>query len=399
MPLETTNKIRIYKLTDPTVWNENKDSIFSILVNVSGVQIPEFIKPTIDFSINPLCGWIYFAVKNDLWLDVYKQGLSMDANEIRKSADTFIERIKKSCSSPSYLKLKIPPILPNKNTVIRHISTQAVPHNTKAYIDHWLVRYTIELKADDKNGTPIMGSTIDIRVGNNNNIVLFTSNWRPTYLDFIEAEIVSLNQEEAEALSAHHHNDEASHEHTHEHEHESSLGNEASMKANTAKKKPILAPIVYNLEGESVIQNYITPFYKIQQGHHSFYLSASKYSLVISISQENLENKNALCTAFVKGGSGNYVFNWSVWQPDKVWDEGVTTNLPSTERKLKNNTAKPGESNTTNKNNTNTISEVILEPGVHNLIVIVIDTETGVFGRFEQSIYTQPVFTNEPLNV
>ncbi len=397
MPVETTNKIRVYKLTDPTVWNENKDSIFSLLLKASGVQIPPFTKPNIDFTINPLCGWIYFAVKNDLWLDVYKQGLSMDPTEIKRSADTFLENVKKSCRSSEYLKLKIPPLLPLKDAIIRHISTQAVPHNTKAYIDHWLVRYNIELKADAENGTPIMGSTIDIRVGNNNAIVLFTSTWRPTYLEFIETEILPLNQEEAQALSAHHHADETPHQDAHEHTHSSSIENEAHVE-NDTKKKPILAPIIYNLEGESTIQNYITPFYRIQQGHHSFYLSASKYSLVISITQQNLENKNALCTAFVKGGSGNYVFNWSVWQPDKVWDEGVSMNLPSTERELKTNTAKPGEFKSTNTTITNTISEVTLEPGVHNLIVIVIDTETGVFGRFEQSIYTQPLFTNEPHN-
>jgi hypothetical protein len=389
MEQKVEQSIRIYKLTDPSVWSAQQDAILSLIVKASGLALPSYVNPQIDFTINPLCGWIYYAVKNDLWLDVYKKGLSMKPDEVLKASNTFLENIKKECATEVYKKLKIPPLLPIKNAVIRHISTQAVPHHTKSYIDHWLVRYIIELKADNENGTPIMGSTIDIRVGNNNKVVFFSSCWRPTYMDFLETECIALDQELVAALT-----------HTHQHEGMTTEVVNENMPHTHAKEhapnkhtkqEEVKAPIVYTLKGESEIQNYITPFYMLQQGHHQQYMSASKYSLTIKIVQKNLSN-HIVCQAVVLGGSGKYAFSWSVWQPDKVWDEGVQINIPSIEEEV--GSAIPGA---VHQQQVNTYSQVVLNPGVHNLIVIVIDKITGVFERFEQSIYTAPLVDTESL--
>lgn len=329
MAEKEVKNINIYEINSPLLLAENKLLIQKFFVKGLNLNLPDFIVPRFTFNIDSVSGAIEFILNNDLWLNKPKQNLPRDYKEAKACADRFIQSLLLQLNSDDFRKTKIPPLLPiNTNAKIVHNATAPVFHFQEPWIDHWLCRYEIFLKtfSNDSSYGRVMGSEIDIRIGQNGSVISFSSFWRPSFL----------KRSEAEYFDSHDLIDEEDLPHEHEH-----------------------PELVYVLDGQNCPQTFITPYHSLPDGHHGTVIPASSYSLLVRLGfAEKLEG-GAFVIPIILGGSGNYITNWSYWKPDTIFDEGMIT---------------LGEQ-----------EFIELDPGVYNILLHVKDSDTGVVQLFESS--------------
>ena len=346
--------IRTYSLENPIIWNENEHILLKALLKAANIIFSPKLKKELFFLINPVSGWINFERQNQLW-STFQKGVLQTPEEVKKVADDFLKRLAKESSSEEFKSKKIPPILSNSiNAKIVHRSTKQVPHHDLPLIDHWMVIYSIKLKKNKTESTfyDLEGSTITIRIGFKDNIIGFSSQWRPSFLEYDVENLI------------HHHEE----EHT---THPKETKNDPNHHSNNPT-------IIYELAGESEFQNKIVPYYKSTESHHADYSPASPTAFVISLIEALTPQEENEILIQIMGGSGAFAYSVYAFKPDEVFEAGCF--------KITDGIYKESE------------SIIYLPKGAYNLIVWVADVQTGFIKKFEQSIYSFPIIEEETIN-
>ena len=173
------------------------------------------------------------------------------------------------------------------------MKTYAVFHPRFGHLDHWMSRFRVSLTASRAEGEasiPVVGSGIDVRIGDDEKVIGFSSRWRPV--------ISRRNRERISQEEAH----------------------EAINNVHTKSDEVgVPLPLVYRIEGDNAPQNFIAPYYMVPDKHHWEFLPASSYSLVARIFEVQTADGTDLY-ASVRGGHGEYDFEWGVWKPHQLED-------------------------------------------------------------------------------
>jgi hypothetical protein len=320
---ERTGRINIFPLADPQVWAGPRGELLKTLVSAIDPALPKFTRPEYDFRVDGVSGRVSFALDNDLWLDRPKRQLPRDAQAALRAAREFIARLDDACRREEYQRLKAPPLLPS-GRLARVVPVEAAPvfHFDRPWVDHWLCRFEVWLKASPEGDdfTRVFGSEIDIRVGQRGKVVGFASHWRPALLS------------EARPVAMLHWEEDEHHDHDDGGKHARAL--------------------VYELSGGNCPQTFITPYYISLDGHHGVMLPASSHSLLVDVGCAEKRGGGAYVVPRVMGGSGDYAFDWACWRPDALFEEGVV--------------------------GLGTREFIELPPGVFNVMLHVRDNRTGV---------------------
>jgi hypothetical protein len=328
----------------------------------STIDLANSVNSNIEFSIDELCGHIKCNLYSDLWCDKQKpnvfnirEGGQQKLKAIQAAKDYLI-RLNRACKEDKYVKSGLSPIIPQFDW-ITFKDIYLVPHHSKPNIDHWLCRFLVEIPDASQNKIPVIGSNIDIRIGNNFKVVGFESFWRPTLFDFIGMPLLDVDHENYDLQRE---------EHNHEDE--------------DAKDKTL--KLVYLLEGSQNPQNVLTPYYLKQDGHSSYFFPASNLSLEINFFQEFVEENIVNVHANVLGGSGDYSFHWSYYNiTEDEWKGSSIISLGNGKIVRSYNPEK----------NISTSSMIQMKEGVYNVILSVGDNQTGVVKQKQVMIYTNLV--------
>ncbi len=334
-------KIRIYALENPLIWAENEEFLFNTILKVVNPSFSFSLNKNFVFHINPTCGWLSFERKDQLW-SKFQKNLLQDAVEAKKNAYNFLRSLAVESLTKEFKAKKIPPILPNSIDVkLVHNSTRLVTHFELPLLDHWLVTFSFLLRKNKEDSVfyPLENCTITIRIGYQNDIIGFYSQWRPTFLKSSEEKFI------------HEHDDESHSNHNED------------------------KTVVYELYGENEFQNYILPYYKSAESHHASYAPACSSSFVISLTESFTSQEDNEIALHITGGSGKFAYAVYAYKPDEVFNSGQFKVAEGVYR------------------NDNT--KIILPKAVYNLIVWVADVQTGVIKKHEQSIYSFPVIIED----
>lgn len=374
-------QIRAFYLADPLIWVANSDMLKKTILQALQINPSEALVKTItskiDFNIDPLCGHIRCHLYHDLWYDSVKANvMQLNKDKVEKSATDFIKSLIDLCKKEDYTRSKIPPILPAQYVEIKFQDSYLVPHHSKPWIDHWLCRFLVYIAPTEKEvfhqtpqeekeivlstvKVPVMGSNIDVRIGNNGKVVGFESFWRPTFLEHKKVTMLAFDPTTVESMG---------------HEH-------GKQETVLSDKKHAHRPLVYVLDGAQSPQNILAPYYLKQVSHASYYFPASDRSIEIDFYQEIVAENSVNVHALVSGGSGDYSFHWSGYNLTddllnkdaiKLYGEGIVTNFDK-------------------KQNSPARSSLQVETGIYNLILIIGDNQTGVIRQKQVTVCTNIV--------
>lgn len=334
---EHPDKIRVFPIGDPNDWVKNQDFIKKVILKATDPALPGYLKIQHHFSIDPISGWIRYNLENDLWSSKPKRSLPKDRTEATGMAQKFLSDLQQAVSSQEYAESGIPPVVPaGKLARIKHIETCPVAHNQQPWVDHWLCRFEVYIQPYENSEIPVYGSSIEIRIGQRGKVVGFVSQWRPVWLNKeLLVDFIPYDQDNQDSNHSHEEDEEA------------------------GASDPIL---IYELDGENCIQNYLTPYHLLLEGHHGGKYPASSYSIEpeIFFSRENLTTR---ALAAVKGGSGSYSVSWACWSPDDPFDTGIIS---------------LGQE-----------ASIELPPGIYNLMLHLEDEQTGVRKLFEKMAFVK----------
>lgn len=363
--------INTYDLENPLIWATHEELIYKALLNCININF-SLGRDKVKFAINPTCGWIYFERKDQMWSEIPKITLVQSASLAEEIATGFLQKLNKETSGEAFQKNKIPPVIPvSSNVRIEHSSTKMVPHHTLEFIDHWVVVFTVYLNTHyhTREFTEVTDSTITVRIGNHNQIIGFSSQWRPTFLHVKEYDTVIPQAESHDGEHSHdtgHSNDNHHGEHgdgEHEYEDRNDTPNDE-------------VKVIYALGGENMFSNAILPYHVgIVGGHHFTYSPACVISFTIQLDEYLDMNDDNEINIVINGGSGNFVYSVHAWEPENIFEKGTY--------KITDDDYDPG------------YSKIYLPKGVFNLIVWVADTSTGVIKKTEKSIYSMPILKDE----
>jgi hypothetical protein len=276
-------------------------------------------------EINPQSGYIHYSNRNQLYRDEERKRLALPqtAEAATAAAVAFLteryeEFLKNKFLQTSCAKLLKPgeqmsyafsPV-PHPKWV-KPVGTFLMEHDKHDQPDHWLCKFQVEIETPDRKRMPIMGSSIDVRIGESHaaalspmyEVIGFHSQWRPVY------DVYSVNQFlEDTGTPQHEHDDEASEETGHAHIDE-------------------FTQITYVLSDENVPQLNLLPYEATISGeHHARILPASQDSLWAELSFRRETGKYTV-RALILGGSGNFQVHWSYWDPFNFDPEGESLNI------------------------------------------------------------------------
>lgn len=326
--MDTNEKIRVYELFDVAELLKHEELIKTIFFEI--LKVPQ-LRNGYEFSVSPVSGWINFANRNELYSTFRKKTLlPVDSKDAEKHAQHFIKQVNSFFKENKQYKLTGLPV-PFPSVYLIE-STVIFEQNGYPNINHWLVRFGMKLGAG-KNFADVFGASLEIRIGNNSNkdfsqIIGFSLRWTPVKSSFSDDQI--------QFIEEHHHESGSVAEHEHE------------------------APVImYKLHGESIPQNFLTPYYINPKGHHlEFTPAVSRYSIAVRIFEVEKETGKDLYPD-VSGGSGDFIYEWAYWLQGDF-----------------NGTFTTADSNF-----------VSLPIGVYTVILNVIDRKTALFAQTQSTVY------------
>ncbi|WP_437835596.1 hypothetical protein [Sorangium sp. So ce1153] len=325
-------KISVFPIAPPRDLYAQKGRIQQAVLAAINPELPSFVTPEYDFTIDPVCGWIRYALRTDLWNANPKSALPEDERSATAAAQEFIARLAAKCREPEYRALGIPPLLPVEAlATIAAVSTVVVNHPDLPWPDHWLCRFVVRIKSpsqkdghnDGHDDLTVMGATIDIRVGHKSKVVGFVSHWRPVWLD-------------------------------------------RAVAAKVLPQAPSDAPppsLVYVVAGENSPQKFLAPYYYSVTGHDGEILPASSHSFTVSMRFAQKEEGGAYVLPAIVGSSDDYTTSWAYWRPDSAFDEGLVS--------------------------MGRAEFIELPPGVYNVMLHVEDNQTGAVVLCERMAYVK----------
>lgn len=279
------NTIRIYQLMNPSLYIQNQDSLQQVMLGDMG-------KDEFEFNVSKN-GFLTFFNTGKLWKK--KPGGKLPAS-VQEVTAILTNYIWVECNA-RYQSLKQKPFLfPFASTSILNLTPSVVAvYNPKTReLDHLICRCYCKIYSNSQNDTlDIDGAVFEFRVGEDKKVIGFNIRWQP---------IVAPKQEIALAALE-------------------NTGNSANAAGSTTNADSSSPPaLVYVLD--PVSQPFLSPYYKIMNEENANYKTASAYSLEISILQKD-RSDGADLMVVVKGGSGQFLYNWAVWQPATLTTDGI----------------------------------------------------------------------------
>jgi hypothetical protein len=333
-------QVRVYELVNPDLLKGYEQEIKSVFTDVLEGQGTLFGNST--FVINEYCGWITYA-KEDLFSKQNNPPLLAPSGELAgAAAKEFMLDLNKALANtkayPFLISLNSVSLVPLETKVI---DIQLVQHPEFGFFDHWLVRLApyLVLSNESNQRVQVLGSQIDIRIGEHNSILSYSAKWSPLGLRRISKDLFPLET----ILKT----NEEDHSHTSAH----SAYELVYLQENY--HKAFTAPYYFGLEG----------------GHHGGLIPACSYSLFTGFTKALILGEIQL-SAFVLGGSGNYQFEWYGWQPDNIF---ISQGLVHFGFSLVANTPL----------------------GVWNVILIVRDVQLGIVSEYQEMVYSSTLTQKE----
>lgn len=263
-----------------------------VLEEVMGVVIRE---PDHVFTISQTSTWMHYINRAKLWDGKPKPGLPSSPEEAKKAAGKFLTALAQAFrDAEKYPFLRqfegcdfIPPLA--KVVDVNYVST-----GEETFTDHVLVRYQTAMYGDDAfTRVPVLGASIEVRIGEFGEILGWNSRWSLLHKKFIRTPLVDFVMPEDG--------------HTHDHD------------AEADEAQPVLA---YVLGGDNVPQYLLAPYYLTMSGHHFTEASASAYSLTARFGFDHRQGSSRV-EAQVSGGSGKYSYHWSWYKIEEVMHKGI----------------------------------------------------------------------------
>ncbi|MFT6502586.1 MAG: hypothetical protein ACJASQ_002713 [Crocinitomicaceae bacterium] len=334
-----TPRVKVYKLLDVDELFKFEKLIPKLLFDLPKKKEDYF------FSISAVSGWLYYSNDVEIRMNKSIQSLPINETEVKLAVKKFMQRVieKFTLEKQNNPKFTLDSILPQN---LGEPVILPVINSETRLIDHWLVKFQPVLRGTSGFGgdpIPVIGSSFEIRVGNGGKIIGMTSNWRPLINGVSELllpspENIDPNQSENEIPHEH---DQSENEHV---EDESSN-----------------FTLAYLDKGENIYQNYLTPLYLDQHGHHFSFSPASKSSIVIDIIEDHFDGEVEVF-ATVLGGSGTFRFEWATW--------GI--------QDMENSYVEHGNN-----------YKLSLGIGAYNIGLTVIDQKTGIVEQMQNLTYVQ----------
>jgi hypothetical protein len=341
--------VRVYRLVEPDRLVAHAPALAASLFGMRDVQDGDRT-----FSVQPASGYLYFSDADELWRNPDGTGLPASADQVERLARAFLSDSNRRVVVNHQLRQEgVRALFPED---VRPTWIGAATPRGGRVPDHWLCRFGVFLPADTSRTARVEGASIDVRIGRRGATVGLSSRWRPIVGDLLSSEL----------------SDPADHDLA---ETPSSMAIPAPIPPYrpllaSSQSEPIEArptgeevdvqELVYLLADEQYPQNVLAPMYLRRSGHEGAWEAASLHSLSVEI----LERRNGgsvELAAFVTGGSGRLEYAWGAWDFDTFFVEGI--------RPI-------GDS-----------SSITVEPRVHNVVLSVRDSLTGVFTTAEKTVF------------
>jgi hypothetical protein len=328
----------VWALADPNAVVEHAAAIERAFRNALGARDRDRHRVTVS------AGLIEHVDTKGLW-NTGNAALPSEA-QARQQATKVIATVSKALSpqgDPTLAKALGPVLLSPPQ--LQPIDLFRIASPQTGAFDHWLMRSRprLTLKIEDGSSAEVFGAEVDVRIGPGGAVLSYLSRWRPLLGEHVDVPLAAPPEEEGEG------------------------GGQGQPKQG----------IVYVLEGESIPQHYLAPYYITDHGHDLDLSSACELSLVVHVVPYSTDDPSQY-VAVVDGGSGDYVFDWGLLGLSDL-GEGTLTRL--------------GEGETVRDRSTtpeSTLSVVKMPPGAHLALVNVIDRDTGAFRHHSEQIYVAP---------
>ena len=282
-------------------------------------------------SVSADGGRWWFVDDRVLWRTVDPTRLLNDSSAAEIAARSFIGNVNKAVRADKDLAASgIYALFPDD---LRPALITLVTDPDRGVADHWLVRFDTYLPTATSFGSiPVYGTVVDIRVGQDGAVGSFWLAWRPC----IPTGLVPLVE----------------------------IGEVSNPPSNgNSAPQPVL---VYRLADEGSSQAFVSPYYFVSNDDDGDFFSASIYSPVAKIVDDQ-QSETSRVIAAVDGGSGQYAYRWMSWSltdplggySDWGSDDGVT-----------------------------------LAPGAYNMILGVTDLQTGSVVVVQRLVFTDMFAAN-----
>jgi hypothetical protein len=212
--------------------------------------------------------------------------------------------------------------------------------------DHWLFRAQASLRAsgDGRESALVFGGQAELRIGDGGRLIGYVGRWRALSGEMLRVPRTPFVPEADE------------------------------------KKDDAPPPrLTYVLEGDGLPQYYLAPYHLVEASHDAELASASAYSLVVSVSQQDSEEGTEL-TARASGGSGDYAYNWAEYSFDDVLDRGIRGLGTGMARRESDGDAAGAT----------VVSSIAVPLGARVVLVNVKDRATGAFKHHQQQVFSTP---------
>jgi hypothetical protein len=288
-----------------------------------------------EVNVHPTCGWISMVARDQL---LTKRAPALpSAADAKSRAGKFLLDVATKLKPTADLPLIFMPPVPGDP-----IELVAVPHPAYPEWNHWL--YRTQPRLPTSRGGPsilVLGSAIEVRIGDGGRIIGFHSRWRPT------------------------------------------TGNRVSCDASPAPPpQPKRSPPtqVYVLDGAAIPQAYLAAYWMVDAGDDFDLVSGCSLALSVDFDLTDTETSTTV-RASVAGGSGDYEFGWARVDATDPFD-GIET--------LGAGTASRGEDGVTQ-------STIQLAKAAHLVMVHVVDRQTGAFKHYHQLVVSSPFSKRQEL--
>lgn len=339
------NQVRLYALGDPSLFADEHDAIERAVLGA--LKVAPSDRHRVDIS--PSSGWMSYSAHGELWDRPTAPALPTKEVALKTAEDLLIA-LEQACSDasskwPDALRgmSLFPPV-----SLLRRAGIHAVARVNGSAWDHWLYRAQPRLLLDEgaKTRIGVFGSQVEIRIGHGGRPITIRSRWRPLS-----------GERELTQLSPFH-----------------PPGPEGKGDSH-ADAEPFLN---FVLEGDGVPQYYLAPYYCRSEHSGVEMVSASPFSLTVEMARTAQGASRMTVSAFARGGSGDYMYNWGVYSPVRV-EEGIRELGSGTVRTLDSASGK-------------VVSTSIEIDNGHWIVMLnVKDRATGAFKHEQRQMFSGPL--------
>jgi len=337
----------VYWLASPRALQDHEDLVRRIVFQLLGVSD----STRHQFWISASSGWMSYTDTQRLWRKDGQPAPGRTAADAKKKAEVFIQRFKAALderaaqpSSPLANLVIVPPLTP--------LDPVLVPRVGRPGWDHWLYRAQPQLARDFTTKLDVLGTCIDMRIGDAGKVIGFSWRWRPLTGERTTATATTL----AEAITK-----------------------PTDEEGNSYENRQ-----VYVLDGDGIPQYYLSPYHLVNVENEYVLAPASSFSLAISYGVVARDDGSSDVTAVVGGGSGRYEFAWATYTYEDPWLERGIRELDSSEDEISDDRGVRITTSTAN-----------VPAGGSIVMVHVRDRVTGAFKHHQQPLFGYPTILGE----